>query len=167
MSQNNNDESTMIAMGLAFIGVAAMALAFVFAAIIAFAAFLFTILAILAWSKPLRLGRLVIEPEEAQAFVYRGLIGAVSVPAFLLFCAIVFDLRIEWNYLFHFMLAGYVLGSVGVEIAMAEENGSSRAVHPQQSHQVLPPQPAQRALPPAAREPFRYASWDDEEENRR
>lgn len=168
MSQNNqNDENTAIAMALGFIGAVMMVIAFAVIAILSFVAFVFTILAIIAWNEPLRLGRLVIEPEEARAFVYRGLLGAATAPAFLLFCAVLFGVPVEWNYFHYFLLGGYVAGSVGIEIAMAEENSGDSAVHPQLPQQVLPPRPAPQMTPPAEREPFSYARWDDEEENRR
>jgi hypothetical protein len=163
-SNNNSNDATMaVAFGIAVIA----ALAYAMFALFAFFAFVLTILAIFAWNRPLRLGRkIVIEPEEARAFVRRGLAGMCLLPAFAFFVEAFLSVNINWDYLPHMMVLGYIGGSLGIEIMMAEENGRGSVV-PQQHQQVLPPQPSQPALPPAPREPFRYASWDDEEENRR
>ncbi len=163
-SNNNNDASTGIAIVFGIIA----ALAFVAFALFAFVAFVLTILAICAWNKPLRIGRkFVLEPEDARAFVWRGLMGMWMVPAFAFFVNVFLGVHINWGYLAHMMAFGYVAGSLGVEAMMADENGNHQHAEPQQYQQVLPPQTAQRALPPSPRGPFNYASWDDEEENRR
>jgi hypothetical protein len=75
---------------------------------------------------------------------------------------------INWDYFFFFVLAGYVGGSLGLEILFANLPDESLAGTrmPARSPEVAPP-PAPRRLPPAEPEPFRYASWDDEEERGR
>lgn len=163
-SNNNNDASTGIAIVFGIIA----GLAFVAFAIFAFTAFALTILAICAWNKPLRIGRkFVIEPHEARAFVWRGLMGMWMVPAFAFFVNVFLGVHINWGYLTHMMMFGYVAGSLGIEAMMADGNGNQGHAEAPHHHEVLPPPPAQRALPPASREPFNYASWDDEDENRR
>ena len=163
MSSNNNNDTGQ-AVGYLFAGMAM--LAFVAFAIFAFIAFVLTILAIFAWNKPLRIGRkFVITPDAARAFVGRGLVGMCAVPAFALFVNVFLGVHINWEYFTHMMMVGYVGGSIGLEMMLADKDGGGGS--PETHQQVLPPPPAQRAIPPAEREPFHYASWDDEEENRR
>lgn len=165
MSDNRNDESTAIIMVFAFIGAAFYIWVFVLALLAAFAAFVFTILSLIAWNKPLRLGRtFVITSDEARAFVYRGLIGAGVLPAFLLFVDIIAGTLITAHIpLLPTVLVGYTLGSVGGEIMMAnggdQDAGDVEIIPPQQ--QLPPPQ-----APAPQRLPFRFASWDDEEARR-
>lgn len=165
MSSNNNNDTGVI---VGFIVAGLAMIAFFIFALFAFAAFVLTILAIFAWNKPLRIGRkFVITPEEARAFVGRGIVGMWLVPAFALFVNVFLGVHINWEYFTHMMIVGYVGGSIGIEVMMAEESGGGGYVEPHHHQQVLPPAPAQKALPPAERDPFRYATWDDEEENRR
>ncbi len=163
MSSNNNNDTGVI---VGFIVAGLAMIAFFIFALFAFAAFVLTILAIFAWNKPLRIGRkFVITPEEARAFVGRGIVGMWAVPAFALFVNVFLGVHINWEYFTHMMMVGYVGGSIGLEMMLADKDGSGDSTELHQ--QVLPPAPAQKALPPAEREPFHYASWDDEEENRR
>lgn len=165
MSQNNqNDASAGI--GLVFAGIGILALV-AFAAF-AFIAFALTALAIFAWNKPRRLGRkIVIQPEEARAFVFRGLVGMGLVPAFVFFVNVFQNVHIEWQYLSHMMVFGYVAGSLGIEVLMADQSDAAESDETRQVQQVTPLQPEQRVLRPIEPEPFRYASWEDEEENGR
>lgn len=166
MSDNKNDESSAIIMVFAFIGAALYVWAIFLALLAAFAAFVFTILSLIAWNRPLRLGRtFVITPDEARAFVYRGLIGAGVLPAFLIFVEVVTGVGINADFFLPSIALGYTLGSVGVEIMMA--NGESEDAT---GVEIIPPQQQLPAPPPQAstpqRLPFRFASWDDEEARR-
>lgn len=174
MSQNNNDEATAIGMVFAMIGVFIMMVGFAILALAAFASFVLTILALCAWNKPLSLGKVTIEPHEARAFVGRGVFGAFVVPAFVLFCDVLFGLGVDWNYALHIAGVGYVLGSIGVEILMAEDEEGQAGQPSVPAQQQLPgqsqPSPEPQYLPPTAgSQPaykFRYATWDDEEAGR-
>lgn len=88
-SNNNKDESTLIIMGFAFLGAVAMMIVMAIIMMLTFAAFVLTILAICAWNKPLRLGKLIIMPEEAHAFVCRGMAGGGSDPGLPCVCILV------------------------------------------------------------------------------
>ncbi len=158
MSSNNNDNSAIgAAIGFAAIGMAVMAL-FLFAAF-AFLALILTILSLIAWNRPLAMGKWIITPQEARGFILRGLAGLWLAPAFILFCDVIFQLGVNWNYLPHMMGVGYVLGSVGWETITL----NSSAAEPQV--EILPPA-RQIQHQPNEPAPFRYASWDDEEEFR-
>ncbi|MBP0615695.1 hypothetical protein [Jiella mangrovi] len=158
----------LVGAGLAFIGI------FLFA-VLAFLAVIMTILALCAWMKPLKLGSITVEPHEARLFIYRGLAGAVLVPAFVVFSAILIGFKINPDWWFYMVVGGYVVGSVGIAILEASNEDEDKA-------EDAPPMPAPSALEPPARvrhegrepvrmkgparsaEPFRFASWDDEEE---
>lgn len=165
MSSNNKSDDAVgsfIMIGIAFAG-AAILIAMVAVVFLAtFAAFVLTILAIIAWNKPLRIGPLDIQPDQARAFVLRGLIGAALVPMFIGFTQLVFGLAIDWSFWFYFVLGGYVVASVGVELGLAEEGQSTHASEPAPPQTTLNVTP-RLALPKPAPGPFHYASWDEEE----
>jgi hypothetical protein len=169
MSQKN-DEWTGVAIVFGFIAALAYLVLVFVAALAAFASFVLTILCLFAWNEPLRLGKLTIEPEGARAFVWRGVAGAVLVPAFVLFCSVFFGEPVDWKAAFHYMLAvGYVGGSIGFEVLFAEdesEKTGAPVIHvPTIEHR--PSAPERLPAPPRPEpQPFRYATWDDEEAGR-
>lgn len=166
MSQNNDNSGA--AMGIAFVLAGLPCIALVIFAVLAFLALVLTIVAICAWNNPVRLFGQTLYPSEARAFVGRGLVGTFLLPAFIVFCEVMFEVRFPWDiYGQYVLMGGYTLGSVGIEIMMAEEGGTSSTVEiydpPAAPPSRLPEPP--RALPgPESKEPFRYASWDDEDE---
>lgn len=134
----------------------------------AFIAFCWTFVCMLAWRRPFRLGKIFLHTDEARAFVYRGIFGAVMVPAFLLTCDIfLVEIDIHWRYLGYFVLGGYTLLSTGLEYLFARRRDIPYVYHdlPRHYQEALPPprQPRQELLPPPPKQP-RFASWDDEEE---
>lgn len=150
---SNNDNGEMFGFAvvvavLAFIG-------FFLYAVLAFLAIVLTVIAILAWNKPLTLGKTTVQPADARAFVGRGILGAIALPVFAAFCELLFDFRIEWEeYGGHIVLGGYILGSIGLEMMEGEETpqpGVPEYLPPQAPRQAAPEQP-----------PFRFATWDDE-----
>lgn len=162
MSSNNNDNSG-IAIGLAVIGAGMIVMALLLYAVAVFAAIILSVLCFCAWNDDLTLGSWTLTPGEARAFVRRGLIGAGLTPVFLQFCEVLFGVRINADYLIHLMLGGYAAGSIGIELMRANEAG------PDIPAPRLPaPPPAQIAPPksfiPSQPQPFRFASWDDEDE---
>lgn len=156
-SRNNNGEMMGIAIVIVIISFMFLAIY----ALLLFAAFILTILSVIAWNNPLKLGSHILEPHEARAFILRGIIGMFALPFFGAFCEFIFEIRIEEDYWPHLFLAGYALGSLGIEILMAkdEENTTTTVLPPQVPPPPLPRKP--QGLPPG--EPFHFASWDDEE----
>lgn len=163
MSQKN-DESNALALAMGFLGAAAMLFFFVIFTIAAFLTFVLTILCLLSWNKPLQIGKLVFMPEESRAFVKFGIAGAFIVPAFV-FCASVFlTIPINWDYLTYMMLGGYMLGSLGIVMMMnqdVQEVGPPTEYTPP-GHQL--PAPPRQSLQRQEPENFRFASWDDEDD---
>lgn len=165
MSQRN-DEASGLAMAFAFVGVAALFMAAIIFALLAFAALVLTVLSFIAWNRELKIGTLIITPDEARQFVKRGIIGAFVLPAFVAFAAMLFGLKVDPDFWFYIVIAGYSLGSVGIAILEAQEAerqasaGASMMV-PQPPPVPLKPQPVASETPP----PFRFASWDDEDKS--
>jgi hypothetical protein len=160
MSSQNNNEMNGIVVAFVFIGVAIAMAAAIIAVIVCFITFVFTILALIAWNRPLRLGKHILTPAEARSFVYRGLAGAVLVPAFAIFCEVFFNVFIPGEALPYLIAFGYVAGSLGIEWLMAQNADAQAPID------VTPPPPAAPPSLPAPRQPFEYARWDDEDARR-
>lgn len=164
MSQRN-DETSALVMVIAIAYAAFVFIALALFALMCFLSFICTLMAILAWEKPLHLGKIVVTPEEAQNFVYRGICGAIIVPLFAVFADVIFKLGVNWDYLLQITVAGYVFGSIGLEFLLADDGEQSEPdavktidVEPVEPRIVSPQEPQP--------EPFRFASWNDEDELR-
>lgn len=162
MSSRNNDNTAgsgfaIVAGIIAVIGIALLAA-------LAFLCFVLTILCLIAWNKPLSIGRLTLEPQDARAFVGRGLMGMSMLPAFVSFCSLLFGLHINWSYLPYFMVGGYAIGSLGVEFLLQQQVSAATPPEPlpppaqitQEQHRTIDAQPRET-------QPFQFATWDDEE----
>ena len=160
MSQQN-DESKGLIMVFAFMAAALYVLAAVAFIVLAFVSLAMTCVCLFAWSSPLTIGTWTLEPKEARSFVYRGLVGSLALAALAVFAAIMFNVWIKDEHAPYILLAGYTLGSLGIEILMAQDN--QQAAPPNQT--IIPP--SQQIAPPnqqePPRKPFRFASWDDED----
>lgn len=127
-------------------------------ALVSFLALLLTILALIAWNRRLRIGSIVMEPHEARAFILGGLTGSLLAPAFVIFANVFFGMAFDWHaHGLQLVLGGYIAGSVGIGIMMADEGAAPAAFH---APAALPPQPM-RALPDQLN--FQFATWNDEE----
>lgn len=167
-SNNNNDNSAGTGIAVV-VGILAMMAIFVFA-FFAFLAFLLTIFCIFAWNKPRTIGKWTLEPHEARGFVLRGIAGMWLLPMFVAFCDVVFSIGVVWDYLPHMMGVGYVAGSVGIEILTADSNAApaQTEIIPQSQQITYQPGNSQPSVSQQREpEPFKYASWDDEEEFRK
>lgn len=156
---NNNDNGGAV-FGIALVFAVLWLLMIAAYAIACFVAAIFTVLSILAWHRTIRLGSLVIHPHEARQFVLCGIIGAVGLPVFTVFCLWLFESSIEDKWWFYIITGGYAFGSIGLSM-MLEEN-DAHIIAPFEEGPVLPSPPPKPQLPPAPLPPFAYASWDDE-----
>lgn len=177
MANNNDNSGAAVAIG--FIGAGMLiAGAFVFA-VLAFASLVLTLVCFTAWNKPIQFCGETLTPEDARAFVRRGLIGACLVPAFAFFASVLFAVPIRADWVIYLPIGGYALGSVVVtyhlEKAKAEAAQSAAAMQallspqPVRQTQTIEPLPAEYAehRRQTEREPYRFATWDDEEELRK
>lgn len=156
MSSNNNNSD---AAGFAFVLAGLALFALLIYAVAAFMALVLTIVALFAWDKPLTLFGTTMAPQDARRFVYGGCIGAAVLPVFALFTSSFFGVVIaEWVWP-HLFIGGYILGAyVGTDgLSDSQSTDAQTDVTPSPA---LPPPAA-----PAQPEPFRFASWNDEEED--
>ena len=168
MSSNNNSMSPEMMVGIMVL--AAICVFFmVIAAIFAFAAIVLTGFAIAAWNEPRTLAGETLYPHEARAYVGRGVIGAIALPIFVVFCGSVFQFDLneitEHGWLL-IILGGYSIGSLGIEIAIqqAREEAEAAAALQQEILPALPPQqPAPKPVHRDEQQAFEFETWDDEE----
>lgn len=169
MSNNSNNDlvngvGALVVLAFILFMLAVLVLYFMVAvaAIAAFIAFGWTFVCLIAWNRPLYVGRLFLDPSDARAFVARGLFGAAILPAFLLMCDWWLGIHVEWQNWPYYVLGGYTLLSVGIEYLIARN-----AAVPYIDAGDLPvttaiaPRERQVMLEPPPRQP-RFASWDDE-----
>lgn len=162
-SRNNESNGVILVMAL-FIAILHIFFALVAAAALFITAF-FSIISVIAILRDgVVVGGEYVSAHQGKMFFARGFIGGFILPIFVLvFLAIIGEqIRIEPYWIW---LAGFVLGSTGGEIILAnlaEENAkaSQAAALPPLTEErpTLPPE----ALPAQPERPFRYASWDDE-----
>ena len=112
MSSNNNSMSPEMMVGILVL--AAIGLFFmVIAALFAFVAIVMTGFAIAAWNEPITLAGDTLHPDQARAYVGRGVIGAIVLPVFVVFCAAAFQFDLykitEHGWLL-IILGGYSIG---------------------------------------------------------
>ncbi|TCI00185.1 hypothetical protein EJV46_05925 [Roseococcus sp. SYP-B2431] len=161
MSQKNNDGGA--GMGALFILVIIAATRIFIYAIAVFVSLGLTLIYLVALSGPLRLGKWYITPAEAKSFILRGVIGAATAPLLAVFVASIFGERIPSGAWIYIILGGYALASVGFDMLVQEEGGGQAVEYiPRQEDAALPPPASRPPQPP----PFRFASWDDEENGR-
>ncbi len=158
-SRNSQDTGAALMMA----GMAIMFIVlFVFFAFVSFA---MTILCIFAWRKPLTIGPIHITPAEARGFIGCGIGGAIALPPMvvLVLALLGAPANVDGGLLF---IAGYTGGSLcfGLYCAKKEEAEKEAQLY------APPPPPVSRrriSTPVIVQEePFRFASWDDDEANR-
>ena len=168
MSSNNNSMSPEMMFGILVLAVLFYVFMFL-AALFAFAAIVLTGCAFAAWNEPRTLAGETLYPHEARAYVGRGVIGAIALPVFVVFCGSVFQYNLneitEHGWLL-IILGGYSIGSLGIEIAIQQEREKAEAAAALQQ-EILPALPPQQPAPkPVHREEqqaFEFETWDDEE----
>lgn len=168
MAQRNDEVAGMVIV-FAFVGVVMFFMAVIIFVMATIAALVLTIWAALAWDRPVTFGAYTAEPEEARAFIIRGLIGAVVVPLFTYSSVWLLGGAPGSEWLGLLVITGYDLGSVGVLLLVAQhEQEQAMAarfdspVTPVAPQPMVPPVqqlPLRQDTPPP---PFRFASWDDE-----
>lgn len=171
-SKNSNDDLSGIFIVFGLIGamfyVMILVIGFVVVLGVALLTLALTVVSIIAWNRPVRAFGNIVTPQEARSFIIRGLHGLWIFPVALVWLSILTGVRINWDYLWAYLAIGYILGSLGVELIPTHDDNGQPLI------EILPPDyqpPALKALPPPAREerpapepePFRFASWDDEE----
>lgn len=158
-SQNNQSNGAGAAMGIVAAGM--LVFFYVFVIVICILSFVCTILSLIAWFRPLKLGRWGVTPTEARWFIYGGIIGAYLFPMFAEFFLLLIELSIPVKYWDYANVVGYILGSFAGTLIYEE----IKEPEPPARLEIEPTY-IKRTPPPPAPKPFEFASWDDEEESR-
>lgn len=161
MSQNNN-EVNGISIAMALVCVTALFMGIIIYVLLAALTLGLSIFCLFALWKPRRFFNETVTPSEARWFIGRGIIGWFAFPAILLALANSFDVRVEEDWLIHIMIGGYIIGALGGEYVIAkmkEAQGEPETID-------VPPPP--RSIQPRPqiekpKQPFEFATWDDEE----
>lgn len=175
-----NDE----VMGFAVIvGIVALVVQIVFAVVAAVAIFATMALGIVAFIAIIRDGVTIngeyVSKADGQAFFCRGFVGAIISPivVFLVVAILGWHNPVSFE---HAALAGFIFGALGGEYDDYEKQkeAEDRAALMREIELSLPPYPApgQTGLveyfhpvvptQPVTRDPFQFASWEDEETRR-
>jgi len=163
MSSRDNDSGAAAAVGLVIAGF--FILFVIFYIIAAVAALICTIIAILAWRHPVTIMGVTTHPEEAKAFLKGGLFGTWFAMMCVNFARFILDMQLNPEYVPHLFIGGYIIGAFGGRWVLEQVQLQRQAELDASPPQLPAVQP--RSLPRAEPEPFRFASWDDEEELRR
>lgn len=168
MSSRNDNGIMELSLVLGFVGGFGIILAYViFWAVIAGAIALsasLTIIALCAWNKPLHIGGEVIQPHEAREFVYDGLIGSCLAVILAFAGSFFFEYSFTRSNFFPSLAVGYVVASILA--SLARHSGDQSETEESENLPAIPPKQEAEILPPPQSQPFKYASWDDEEELR-
>lgn len=160
MSQNNSETNGMIFV-MAILGVGFIFMAGILAVLLALFSAFMTGVALWAWNKPRIFMKQVILPKEARLYVYSGLAGSLILPMLVAIASSYMDFMVADEYVLLIVILGYSLASNGVAMIMAkieEANGTDTQTIDVTATQV-PPQP----MIEKPRQPFEFATWDDEE----
>lgn len=160
-----NDEVTSMAVVFAIIGTLVAYIGVIITGLLLVVSFVYFVVSLCAWNREIEFLGDTIRPDQARAYVIRGIVGAVGLPAFTAFLAMLFGLQVRQEVWGWFWLFGFVGGSLGIQVViewLEYRNQKNRPAQDNLSRPVTPPV-VPPPLPPA---PFHYASWDDEEELR-
>lgn len=167
MSSNNNQLEAAI-FPIVIVGMIAYFVLTIIYVVFVSCALLLTLCVIPCCFKPITLFGETIEVKEARAYITRGLIGTFAFPLFVMICTTMWGIQVTDEYWFYMELGGYALGSLGIEIIIAdaklkeEKQAALEAELLPPPSNVVPFRAATRQR--EAHEPFEYASWDDEDE---
>lgn len=159
MSSRNNEPSG-VAVGAGLIGSGVIVLAILVLIGIAIITAVFTVISIWAWNKPRQIGKMKIEPEEAQGYVYWGFVGFCMMPIACYLICNGFDIYVATKYTQFTPWIGYILGAN--IFSFIHHLTTEQAKQQAEAEHMRGAKPA--SLPRSSKQPvpFRYASWDDE-----
>lgn len=171
MSNNrNNDEAMGFAIVMTVIGIICIAIIAAYYLAALAITFVLTCLCIGAWFEPYTSDKATIFPEEARAFIVRG----------LLFCGIAMivtawgvehkDWEVSRSGWWLIGLTAYMAGSLGIQVLLSPELADGTPdIFPKREIPALPaPSPitieaTAIEVPTAPPEPFEFGEWDDAE----
>lgn len=187
MSNNSNDDDNGAIIAISLVGGVVWAMASLMVIGIAFVCFVFTIMSLLSLWSPLTFGnKVLLWPHQARNFLWIGLLGLICVPCFAVTAALLggHGHRITWDAIETLAIIGWVGASMSYIFFADHDNAPEMIELRRQAELENQPPPMKEINPPAfdgdvpeikfrgtlpapkKPEPFRFASWDDEEEFR-
>jgi len=166
MSNNNNSEVNGTVVAFALIGAAGMFLSIFVVGFLAIYAVFMSFVCFRAWHKPYKFIKWMIYPAEARAYVYSGIAGAIAAPFLAALASSMWKFRIEDQYIWMIMLAGYGIASnISGLITNQMEADIIADYHAKNPPPVIPAPsaPSNDNDDDAQQASFEFASWDDEE----
>jgi hypothetical protein len=161
MSQNNNSEVNGMIFVIAILGAGFIFLAGFLAILLALFSAFMTVIALWAWNKPRVFMKQVILPKEARLYVWSGIAGSLILPMLVVIASGYMDFTVPDDYMPLIAILGYSLAANGVAMTLAKIDEASQ--DDSQTIDVTPtvvPPPPQLEKP---KQPFEFATWDDEE----
>lgn len=132
-----------------------------------------TIGCIAAWKEPKDFEKATIFPEEARAFILRGVFGAFMGALIGALGIHKYGWKIEPQWIWAFAVGGYVIASTGIQAMMSPEQADgSPDFFPKRPIPISADEPLGPTInitpvsapPEIEAEPFFFADWDDGEE---
>lgn len=186
-NNNNNDSDDGAMMAVYMVGGIICAMASVIVIGVTFLCFVLTIMSLLSLWSPFTFGnKVLLWPHQAHAFLWFGFLGMIGIPCFAVIAALLggHGHRITWDAIETLVLIGWVGASMSY-IFFADHNNAPEMLElRRQAELENQPPPMKEINPPAfgpdvpeikfrgtlpapkKPDPFRFASWDDEEEFR-
>lgn len=186
-NQNSNDSDNGAIMLISLVGAVMGAMAGLIILASAFLCFILTIMSLVSLWSPFTFGnKVLLWPHQARNFLTIGFFGMIGIPAFAIFSALLTGQAhlITYDSLKMLMLIGWVGASMSYIFFADHDNAPEMIEMRREAEFYNPPPPMKEVNPPAfdgdvpeikfrgtlpapkKPEPFRFASWDDEEEFR-
>ena len=146
---------------------AVFAVSFAAYAVFSFWAIIMTLISLVAWNRPIRFFHYGITPYQARGIISFGIVGAILVPAFALYCEWLFTFTLPSDVWFHLVFGGYTCGALNFadehEFASHEvDQFHQRELEWEARFERLIEHKAQEmAALPAPQKKFEYAEWED------
>jgi hypothetical protein len=161
---NNNSEMNGTVIALTLVAVAFVYMAVFAVALLTLYSIFMSFVAFRAWHKPYKFMKWMVYPAEARAYVYSGIAGAFAAPFLAALASNMWKFRIEDQYLWLLMLAGYgVASNISAWITTQMEADIIADYHAKNPPPSIPAAPKTESDESEAQATFEFASWDDEE----
>jgi hypothetical protein len=163
MSQNNNSEMNGMIFLMAILGAGFIFMAGILAVLLALFSAFMTVIALWAWNNPRVFMKQVILPKEARLYVWSGILGSLILPMLIVIASGYMQFTVPDDYMPLIAIVGYSLAANGIAIILAKID-EANAIDAQTIDAMPPPQSIQpRPQIEKPKQPFEFATWDDEE----
>lgn len=169
---SNRDDRNEFAAFFVVLYLIALAIAAYVVLVALFFTLVLTVGCLMAWKEPKDFEHATIFPDEACAFITRGVIGAFVAAGIGALGIHKYGWKIEPQWLWAFAIGGYMIGSTGIQAMMSgEKEDGSPHFFPKRPIPLPDDMPIGTVIditpvgapPEVEAEPFFFADWDDRE----